>query len=634
MSALKVKYVWLVGFVVSLLILVDVSLYNSSEYYFHKIRSTIISALAQDDHTHNHTSQTAAGANISSKTKTFTMRNVTNSSSNIQIISLLKECVNQSTTDSTNTSQSESEHKPILFEIDDITKQNIRNFSYSNFRHINKLNVNYYSNHDHDHDSQFRTFEDFNNELLCPLDLQFNAIKNNLSNLNNLTKAYQRIFSLQFPVNCNLNDRYPYTKFLILPPHSSGGLFATLRVWAFYFLYGWNDNRTVIFDGSPWGEWGHAKYCSNKSEECYFWPLTNCSINQSHIDYNLIQDAIEKEEYTSNFRNSSARVLQLKSSGYAKMSCNRKYRQIQVEKNFPGIACEQFVGIFFNFVLRIQPSLSVLIHNMVYDSLKDMPNIAKYNPQQTISAIIRWSDKCFNSEPTPKKAPEQECFTLPEYVNVTKQLKLLLADDVNYIIVTSESSKIIQNITNQSDDLSNMGINLIVNKHDIKQGGGAISGFNNDNVVSVMISMLSSIKLQFGGKYYFYVQSSSWVSSIFVLKKTFNCQPIYQVHINMLLKHGFAKLTSNIDDVEKTLSQLQLFSTKDRQRSWMYQIECISFVSQAFSRITFQRYIQMSQKLNQLRHEKFGNDTAMFDKFNVINYYNSSCNPLRLKNYI
>ena len=102
----------------------------------------------------------------------------------------------------------------------------------------------------------------------------------------------------------------------------------------------------------------------------------------------------------------------------------------------------------------------------------------------------------------------------------------------------------------------------------------------------------------------------------------------------MLLKHGFAKLTSNIDDVEKTLSQLQLFSTKDRQRSWMYQIECISFVSQAFSRITFQRYIQMSQKLNQLRHEKFGNDTAMFDKFNVINYYNSSCNPLRLKNYI
>lgn len=433
--------------------------------------------------------------------------------------------------------QNNSLVKPNLLTMDQISLNAINHFRYSNTTHINRENIKFYKSLPRTNKSApdhiYRTFEDFNNEFLCPFDLS--NMSNNINNANNKpnqTAAVQfikDIFKVQFPTDCTLDNSKRY--YIVRMPCQQIGLFATINCWSYYIGTALLNKRTLIFlDG--WYSWATEKYCDNLLEECFFLPITNCSINDAT---RLINESKKIDSYFEWTREHShhintklvplyektKQVFFVDGWGYMSIYCDGRSTWPQKIKNVygDGLSCSMFVNIIKSFIFRIQPSLLAVINNIVYHSYNSyaydnahvINPFKEFDPTKTISAMIRWGDKCYNSNSN--TATEQECFTLDEYVSVTREMKLLLHDSIQNMIVTSESREIVQNITDNKiydpvKDLQN--VQILINQNDVMQGASKLVSYaKTQNVVSIMLSMLSTIKLQFGAKYYYVVPTSS-----------------------------------------------------------------------------------------------------------------------------
>ena len=96
---------------------------------------------------------------------------------------------------------------------------------------------------------------------------EFNSVQN---------IAIQQLFwDMQHPANC---DR---SRFLILSVYHKSGIGSTLHMRAIQFMLGMDTNRIVIDD--PGIVWDHTsskkEYCFSTGFDCYFLPLTNCTIS-------------------------------------------------------------------------------------------------------------------------------------------------------------------------------------------------------------------------------------------------------------------------------------------------------------------------------------------------------------------
>ena len=326
-------------------------------------------------------------------------------------------------------------------------------------------------------------------------------------------------------------------------------------------------------------------------------------------------------------------VVQTEGFHYLALKCYKMSLIRQVSARWPGITCVHLESILFNVFLRIQPSLLSIVNNMVYNSVAGIIDHVK--PTETISSMIRWSDKCKNSDS--KGHPEMICFELREYMHIARILKLLLKDQVKNIVVTSEDKHILLNATNETlydkkDDLYNL--TMIINKNDVMQGASMATRFSSEkNALTIMLSVLSTMKLQFLGKYYFHVPSSSWVRGVYQLKYYFHCQPFYMDQINALINNGFVKLSSkNItvdsdrkydddikteidDDVNDKLVEVAKFSDL---KQYEYDAECIEFKSPAFHSMgknAFERYVFFSRNIAKTKNILYkNNDTQLINK--------------------
>ena len=567
------------------------------------------------------------------------------------------------------------------FDIDNKSTAAIVDFNYSHFKHLDKTAINSYTV---DPSQNYRTFEDFNNELFCPLNLDLNHFylnqKTNKSDnhTNNTQKEIEKpkqiklryfkkllndVFRLQFPVDCSLNGNNNTNRFYIFDQHCGGGLFAFLHCFAGHMYKALITNRTFIFNTIPTEYWMLKEYCDNKGDECFFLPITNCSLYDIKSNYSLIQDAKNKNEY---FFHTPMTRVELNNTIFSKYY--REKRVIHesgfrrpaigcdtVSRLWNGMKCYEFTSMMFNIFLRIQPSLFSIINKMVYKSLQeyilqkqqyDSPFLASnfsdiyiYKPHETISAIIRWGDKCYNN-PLKIGRAEQECFTLKEYVNAFKELQILLDYNLTSMIVTSDSREIIQEISDKSlydpiNDLYNMS--LIFNKFDIMQAAGVMKDSLNSNPISVMLSMLSTIKLQFGGKYYVHSGTSGWSSGIFALKRLFNCQPLYESHINLLNNNNYWFESISIDynknvyvdqNISDILSKLHMDDSYESKKWWNYNAECIEFRSPwKNDRTKFERFVAFSKNINSMKILKYGeNDTIdQFKQFGILNRWEQNC---------
>ena len=84
----------------------------------------------------------------------------------------------------------------------------------------------------------------------------------------------QKFWDLQHPADCH------NARFLILSEYHHSGIGSTLHIRALQFMLGMDTNRVVIDD--PGIVWDHTstqkEYCASTGFDCYFLPLSHCSI--------------------------------------------------------------------------------------------------------------------------------------------------------------------------------------------------------------------------------------------------------------------------------------------------------------------------------------------------------------------
>ena len=341
---------------------------------------------------------------------------------------------------------------------------------------------------------------------------------------------------------------------------------------------------------------------------------------------------------------------------FLSLKCSNSRVKQLIRERWPGIDCLHMEALLFNFFLRIQPSMLAIVNNMIYNSISskivddnddnnndDDDDNSNYRlndivPSKTISSMIRWSDKCRNSDS--KGHPEQECFLLKEYIYIARMLKSMLKNDKNNedndlenIIITSESKDILLNATNHTlydpiNDLYNL--TMIINKNDVMQGASTVARFSSEkNPLTIILSVFSTMKLQFMGKYYFHVSTSSWVRGVYQLKKYFHCKPFYMSQIYNLINHGFVKLNRqyfinnrnnrnnindssliNMNDLHYYKKSLNDISKHMKNKNYEYNAQCIEFKSPAFHHNGFDRFVYFSKQLINIKNELFPNENG------------------------
>ena len=152
-----------------------------------------------------------------------------------------------------------------------------------------------------------------------------------------------------------------------------------------------------------------------------------------------------------------------------------------------------------------------------------------------VSMMIRWGDKCKQSYISKRsynilKRAESICSTYDHYMMVFDELKLL-QPNIDSIIATSDTEEIILNMTREYGQ--NKDLNLIINSYDVMPETGGYNHYwlkDKDNIYNVIVSILSTMKLQFGAKYYILASASNWSDGISDLALLLNCVPNINKH--------------------------------------------------------------------------------------------------------
>lgn len=191
--------------------------------------------------------------------------------------------------------------------------------------------------------------------------------------------------------------------------------------------------------------------------------------------------------------------------------------------------------------------------------------------------------------------------------------------------------------------LHEYNLTVIYNHFDIAQNSGRLGdGSLSTNTKQIMLSLLSTMRLQFGGKYYFYHQYSNWIYGIYNTAKSANCKKLYYEQL-MLMSNIFPKNDTYSYIYSKPMIQFLRNSNmitfvnpeKENKAAIVHKTDdarvCIELHSQCFKNAPtctnynyFRRYFKLdSQSL--YNKYKYYPDTDFTLLFNVTSYYNDTC---------
>ena len=143
------------------------------------------------------------------------------------------------------------------------------------------------------------------------------------------------------------------------------------------------------------------------------------------------------------------------------------------------------------------------------------------NIENTVSLPIRASDKCYQNG----KGGEYWCLSIIEQMNAIQRFKDTFNDtNIDTVIITSEDENIINQyrrikskykfVFNDFDVLPNSGNQRFLRKELTKD----------KDYFNLMISVLSSMKLQMNGKYFIIRHRSNYVHALWKLANSFHCE--------------------------------------------------------------------------------------------------------------
>ena len=193
------------------------------------------------------------------------------------------------------------------------------------------------------------------------------------------------------------------------------------------------------------------------------------------------------------------------------------------------------------YLLRMQPSMKRAVDRTVRESIRQSlstqigpgddvgDGVAAFNSNRSVSLMMRWGDKCFNAGNYPH--PEMWCFTYSEYMEMVKELKRI-RPDLESVIVTSETREMVENVTSEyAEWMRQNGMRFVVNVGDVMHGSSTVDQFAvSDDVMEIMRSMLSTIRLQFGSEFYVLSQRSFWNMGIYGMIEALGCTELNAVN--------------------------------------------------------------------------------------------------------
>eukprot|EP01084_Bolivina_argentea_P041652 76880_1 len=485
--------------------------------------------------------------------------------------------------------------------------------------------------------SYIPTLKQLEQELLC-------AVNKNHPKYAQFMKLLSDIYRLQFKQT--ENECYDMnTQVMIfenLCPET--GLFAGIRCWTRNFAEALIQNKTFLFHGKY--NFAPYEYCQNftnphtTAHECYFSPYSSCNnitkLLLTHLkiygtkilingNVNNIPDCIlnlihknvnisELFDFTNDrfFRHHNLHRITYVKNGKWDAVQRKKYRYSHQLANKYGLNLHELSSFIQSFLLRPQPNIRKQISLGVLQSLMNLQN--KWRIDCTVGAQVRWSDKCYQA--SKKGAPaEMDCFWIDSFLEIAESLKTYLIPNITHTIVTSES-KIVIDTAKDLKQHKYLDYELIFNLKDIMQGGSELKykWLDEHDAIQIMISMLSTIKLQCAATYHLLKSGSQWTNSVYKLASHLDCLPI---------------TTNDLLDVQNDIKSIGVSNIQFAEfvkyiksiEGEFHQRMCIFLESGAFgSNLNGSHIVAFGDELTRLKNSKFSPD---FDwKYNATNTFN------------
>eukprot|EP01083_Nonionella_stella_P051008 135472_1 len=404
-------------------------------------------------------------------------------------------------------------------------------------QHDDYMSTEYKQTAHHDYQNT-SGFSKLNRSLFCPLITE--------SDKNTYSAALNYIYHLQFTRQSE--------KYLIFVPSKVGcGLFCEIGQTSIIFGMALATKRTFLYLNDTSAN-GNYKYlpklngktlpiCQNRTgRNCIFeaissftdketqWLLQNTAQNETYIlddDCDkLYDDGIETiqqlEQKTSKYK-----IIFIHDDHCKLLRWRHRQLTRDMTQNW-NISYYQFTALTFSYLLRIHENIRDLIYKEVHSSLFDRYNWS--SSETSISLPIRASDKCNH---------EMLCVRLSDLDPILQTLK----SNYKSIIITSESKEVIQQTKSIYKDL-----NHIYNDFDALQGTGNPAQMNmqkDKHSFNVLMSMLSTLKLQMHSTMYIIERESNWLHGIWLMSANIDCQ-LNPIHSN-IKKQCVSIMDRNVD---------------------------------------------------------------------------------------
>eukprot|EP01084_Bolivina_argentea_P289654 497429_1 len=406
----------------------------------------------------------------------------------------------------------------------------------------------------HELKAKYITFQSFVNSLFCPLYHPFDIRK--------YSYMTQNIYDVQFANSTCEYENIPNQTFFILAERLSGwGMFSILdgHHIPMYtlslgmqrkFLITLSDHTIQTYRYLPFsnGKKLNQKYCDRRAgRDCFFQPVSNCNIQQIRKILHIAQErnsllvindtfcnmacvnySIDSLEKFQNFTDKYKVILYDRHfSAHCKLysqakTMNRVLTETVIKQNgYGNISYYEFDAMIFSVLFRLHNDIRYKINEIVTHSLK------KYKWKSsniTVALPIRASDECYSLF---RKGGEMRCSTVDDHIRAIKHFQDRNGL-IDTIIVTSEDS----NITREYKQLAkNVFVDLkwIFNDFDITPDSGNPKKWKtvlktDEDYYDLLISILSSIKLQMHAKYYIVHHRSNFIHGIWRLASAMHCE--------------------------------------------------------------------------------------------------------------
>ena len=143
--------------------------------------------------------------------------------------------------------------------------------------------------------------------------------------------------------------------------------------------------------------------------------------------------------------------------------------------------------------------------------------------------------------------PEMNCFHPDNFIKIARIIKMYHAH-ITSVIITSEDQSVINYIKSKDE----LGLDLIFNDGDMLQNCGLVQDLkeeqksNEFEMFKILISMLSTLKLQMHSNYYVVQKQSNWGHAIWTMSSCIYCG-IYPE-----IAPGTEKYCVNVETLKKT----------------------------------------------------------------------------------